>query len=129
MANLEGSRKCNILITVYVSPSVSVSARGHSEQLYLRSVLIAVFVYPIGSASARGPSMQLYKDGQAQGKGVNAIPIFKRPAVSVAPSSECMRLHGCFLERYPLCELFTCSKLENLAEAPVWMRHIPHRNL
>jgi hypothetical protein len=27
-----------------------------------------------------GPSMQLYKDGQAQGKGVNAIPIFPRPA-------------------------------------------------
>ena len=23
--------------------------------------------------------MQLYKDGQAQGKGVNAIPIFSRP--------------------------------------------------
>jgi hypothetical protein len=38
--------------------------------------------FRLGSASARGLSMQLYKDGQAQGKGVNAIPIFKRPAVS-----------------------------------------------
>ncbi len=37
---------------------------------------------PMGSArsvKAVGPSMQLYKAGEAQGKGVNAIPIFKRP--------------------------------------------------
>jgi len=27
-----------------------------------------------------GPSMQLYKDGSLQGKGVNCIPIFERPA-------------------------------------------------
>uniref|UniRef100_A0A7S0HQ50 Light-harvesting complex protein n=1 Tax=Hanusia phi TaxID=3032 RepID=A0A7S0HQ50_9CRYP len=32
------------------------------------------------AARASGPSMQLYKDGSLQGKGVNIIPIFPRPA-------------------------------------------------
>nr|7Y7B_9 Chain 9, ACPI-12 [Chroomonas placoidea]7Y8A_9 Chain 9, ACPI-12 [Chroomonas placoidea] len=30
-------------------------------------------------AATKGPSMQLYKEGSLQGKGVNCIPIFKRP--------------------------------------------------
>ena len=29
---------------------------------------------------SNGPAMQLWKAGEAQGKGVNAIPIFPRPA-------------------------------------------------
>ena len=31
-------------------------------------------------AESAGPSMQLYKEGSLQGKGVNCIPIFPRPA-------------------------------------------------
>jgi len=30
-------------------------------------------------AADAGPTMQLYKDGSLQGKGVNCVPIFKRP--------------------------------------------------
>lgn len=31
-------------------------------------------------STGAGPSMQLYKDGKLQGKGVNCVPIFARPA-------------------------------------------------
>eukprot|EP00284_Hemiselmis_tepida_P012103 CAMPEP_0174915102 /NCGR_PEP_ID=MMETSP1355-20121228/102_1 /TAXON_ID=464990 /ORGANISM="Hemiselmis tepida, Strain CCMP443" /LENGTH=217 /DNA_ID=CAMNT_0016159903 /DNA_START=14 /DNA_END=667 /DNA_ORIENTATION=+ len=37
---------------------------------------------PLGTATRKatsGPTMQLYKEGKLQGKGVNCIPIFKRP--------------------------------------------------
>ena len=45
---------------------------------------------PLGvrAAKSAGPSMQLYQAGKAQGKGVNAIPIFSRPdSLKVAPPS------------------------------------------
>ena len=40
------------------------------DSTYLEGALLA----------GAGPSMQLYKDGSLQGKGVNCIPIFARPA-------------------------------------------------